>query len=355
MTKEPVDGCVRRRADITSALHRDGRKVMRVKNGHTGSQLGEGARWGVLLIVLPALVLALAPGATSAQAQSLAQSDEDIVRQFYPERLTEESNADYYDGGPAPFEAYDFRAVDLEGTGIDDLIIAAYTNGFSGAVRVLRKQGGGASLIDEPDLPLLGGIFPYVEPLDLDGDGTLEMVVSLSSARGREADWLFKWNGRGLRLIGPSSVDEYGDVSTVLRGAAFVDINGDGVLEIINPPEEDPSAPFEVFDLEGHRLKPVNFVGTYVRSTGKPTESVESFPASSGRYLLRTMNGDSRGDRRVSSGVIRINGVVVVGPDRFSQNVAEIRVEVNLERSNELGVELRSAPESQITLVVEPL
>ncbi|MBI2838489.1 MAG: VCBS repeat-containing protein, partial [Acidobacteria bacterium] len=196
--------------------------------------------------------------------------------------------------------------------------------------------------------------FPYVEPLDLDGDGAPEIVVSLSSARGREADWLFKWSGRGLRLIGPSTVDDDGDVSTVLGDADFVDINGDGFLEIINPPEEDPDEPFDVFDLDGNRLKPINFVGTYLRGAGKPTESVEIFPASRGDYLLKIINGDAKGDHRVSSAVVRLNGRVVVGPNELSQNVSEISVRVSLQGSNTLGVELRSAPDSQITLSVGP-
>lgn len=327
---------------------------MSARVGYTSSLLHQRSLWRLLCAALPPFVLALTHAASSSYAQSRTQTDDDIVRQFYPERLTEESNADFYEGGPAPFQAYDFAVADLEGTGSDDVIIAAYTNGFSGAVRVLRKQGGGASLIDEPDLPLLGGVFPYVEPLDLDGDGAPEIVVSLSSARGREADWLFKWSGRGLRLIGPSTADEYGDVSTVLGEAVFVDVSGDGVLEIINPPEEDPSGPFEVFDLDGNRLKPINFVGTYLRGAGKPTESVEIFPASRGDYLLKIINGDAKGDHRVSSAVVRLNGRVVVGPNELSQNVSEISVRVSLQRSNTLGVELRSAPESEITLIVEP-
>ncbi len=327
---------------------------MSARVGSTSSRLHQRPLWWLLCVALPPFVLPPTHAASSSYAQSRTQTDEDIVRQFYPEWLTEESNADYYEGGPAPFQAYDFAVADLEGTGSDDVIVAAYTNGFSGAVRVLRKQGGGASLVDEPDLPLLGGVFPYVELLDLDGDGTPEIIVSLSSARGPGADWVFKWSGRGLRLIGPSTVDDDGDVSTVLGEADFVDINGDGLLEIINPPEEDPDEPFDVFDLDGNRLKPLSFVGTYVRSAGKPTESAEIFPASRGDYLLKIINGDTKGDHRVSSAVVRLNGKVVVGPNEFSQNVPEISVRVSLQGSNTLGVELRSAPDSQITLSVGP-
>lgn len=325
---------------------------MSARPGYTGSRLHQRPPRWLLCAALPPFVLALTDGASSSYAQSRAETDEDIVRQFYPERLTEESNQDFYDGGPAPFEAYDFAVADLDGTGSDDMIIATYTNGFTAAIRALRMQGGGASLVDEPDLPLLGGVFPDVELLDLDGDGAPEIVVSLSSARGPGADWVFKWSGRGLRLIGPSTVDEDGDVSTVLGDADFVDINGDGLLEIINPPEEDPADPFDVFDLDGNRLKPVNFVGTYVRGAGKPTESAEIFPSSRGDYLLKIINGDAKGGHRVSSAVIRLNGQVVVGPSELNQNVPEISVRVSLRESNTLGVELRSAPDSQITLSI---
>ena len=132
---------------------------------------------------------------------------------------------------------FDFIAADLDSTGTADFLVAAYTNGFSGIVRVLRKQNGSATIAAEPVLPLMGGIYPSVSLVDLDNDLRPEVVVNLTSATGSSADWIFKWTGSGLNLLGPSQVQSDGNISTLLGDAAFVDLDGDGVPEILNPPE----------------------------------------------------------------------------------------------------------------------
>ena len=49
-----------------------------------------------------------------------------------------------------------------------------------------------------------------------------------------------------------------------------------------------------------------------------------------------------------------LNGVVVAGPERFNQKVAEIIIPVSLQPSNELMIELRGGPGGEITVLVEP-
>jgi hypothetical protein len=192
---------------------------------------------------------------------SLAQTNEEIVDQFFPEFLIEDSEERQGRGGPRPFRASDFAVADLDGTG-EEFIVAAYTNGFAAGIRVLRREGTTTLLVDEPALRLLVGIFPSVELVDLDHDGLPEVVASFSSATGRLAHWVFKWNGATLDLIGPSAVDEHGDVSTLLGEPVFTDLDGDGVLEIINPPQLGPLAPgeterelgpSEIFSFDGER------------------------------------------------------------------------------------------------------
>ena len=200
------------------------------------------------------IALGLSPAA-------FAQTDEEIVNQFFPEFLIEESEEREAGGGPAPFRASAFGVADLNGTG-EEFIVAAYTNGFSAGIRVLRRQGTTTLLVDEPILRLLGGTFPFVKLIDLDNDGRPEVVTSFSSARGHLADWVFKWNGATLDLIGPSTVDEHGDVSTLLSEAGFRDLDGDGILEIINSPQQAPLAadepelelgPIDIFRFDGKR------------------------------------------------------------------------------------------------------
>src|SRR5262249_3077124 len=130
--------------------------------------------------------------------------EDNLVRQFFPQWLITEANADFAQGGPPPFQAFAYADADLDGTGARDFIVAAYSNGFSGAVVVLRKQATSAVQVAAPSFPLMGGIYPNVTMLDVDNDGRPEAIVSFSSARGSGADWILKWNGTTLQSIGPT-------------------------------------------------------------------------------------------------------------------------------------------------------
>jgi hypothetical protein len=303
----------------------------------------------LFLTMLVSLVFHLIPAGSQAQ-----QTDEEIAKQFFPQRLIDESAQDFAQGGPEPTQFLDFKVADLNGVGTNDFIVAAYTNGFSGAIRVLRKQGNTASIVSEPNLRLLSGIIPKVQLLDLDKDGRPEIIVSYSSARGPAADWVFKWNGTALNLIGPSVTDANGDVSTVLSEADFIDLNGDGILEIINPPQDSPGT-FDVFTLDGNRLKSLNFFGVYIRGKATPLVTTRTFSLvkTDISYLVKAINGDSNGNNRVSSAVITLNGKVVIGPEAFNQKVSQAVTQVTLQSSNTVNVELKSAPASQIILTIE--
>jgi hypothetical protein len=65
----------------------------------------------------------------------------------------------------------------------------------------------------------------------------------------------------------------------------------------------------------------------FVRSSGKPTDVIRTFTVANpnSSYTLRIDNGGLNGKfRRVSSGVITLNGIEVVRPNDFNQNVAVI-------------------------------
>src|SRR5437016_14079765 len=78
----------------------------------------------------------------------------------------------------------------------------------------------------------------------------------------------------------------------------------------------------------------------YVRDTGSPVAVTDSFSVlnPSTTYTLQVTNNG------ISSGVISINGVQVVGPDDFNQNDSSIAKPITLRVSNQISVELRSAP-----------
>jgi hypothetical protein len=93
----------------------------------------------------------------------------------------------------------------------------------------------------------------------------------------------------------------------------------------------------------------------FIRGTGKPVAQTRTFSVFNPQCAatLRIDNGGLHGQyARVSSAVITLNGVQVVGPSDFNQNVAVIEKPVTLASDNELVVELRSKPGSGITLQI---
>lgn len=94
---------------------------------------------------------------------------------------------------------------------------------------------------------------------------------------------------------------------------------------------------------------------TYVRTTGAPNEYTTTFTAPSwitSPYDLHIVNGAANGSNRISSGTITLNGVQIVGPSDFNQNVATIDRSVTLQASNSLQITLASKPGSYITINV---
>lgn len=291
--------------------------------------------------------------------QSFPQTNEDIIEQFFPQKLIDESRVEFEQGGLEPFKASDFAIADLDRTGRAEYIVAAYTNGFSAAVRVLRKQAGIYILVDEPDLPLLGGTFPKVQVFDLDGDGKPELIISFMLGRGSMVDWVLKWNNTHLNLISPPPTDKDGNLSFPLINSVFIDLDRDGKVETISTHQIDGGIVYDVYHLDGAHYSLLNslvFFETFIRQTGAPQVESRSLSIlnAPGRFLLKIINGDDKGKNRVSSAVISINGVVVAGPERFNQQVAEITAPVTLQSTNTLNVELRSAPGSQLTVTIEP-
>jgi len=309
---------------------------------------------------MPALRIAVFAGLLFAVAASAQTGGDDtLVMQFYPSALTSESVADFGLGGPPPFTAYDYRYANLDGPGSQQYIVAAFSNGFSGRVAVLRKQGSSAMQVAAPDFPLMGGVRPTVALYDVEGDGKPEVLISFTAARGSSADWLLKWDGSTLRSIGPAVQDAQGNIATSLVEADFVDINGDGILEIINAPETTNGV-FQVFKLSNGSYEnagvTIDAYYTFARGSGAPKNEVRTFSVANhtAPHLVTIVNGDITGLNRVSSAVIRLNGVSIAGPERFSQKVLNITIPVSVTGSNTLEVELRSEPGSQLSIAIGP-
>jgi len=280
-------------------------------------------------------------------AAAVAADDADLVDAAYPQRLLTEY-ADYQDGTapPAPFS--DFASVG------DDLLAAAYTNGFTGAILLLRRDG---TVALDPSLRI-SGVVPSVETVNLDGAGNDEVIVSFSSPRGRDSSWVFRREGETLTLIGPSAVDEDGDLYPTIVDAGWLDLDGDGILELYAPSgdpgdfDAEPQPPsFVVYALSNGQYGPtgsLTYARQFERTTGAPNDFRETFLAVPGASTLKIANDG------VSSASVRLNGATVVTPNMLNPDVRAITVDVTLQSSNTIEVELAGAPGSSLTVGIVP-
>ncbi len=318
--------------------------------------------------IIPVISVLIIVSFGSWIGKAFPQTNEEVVEQFFPQWLLDESEEDFRKGGPRPFEASAFQLADLDGVGTEHYIVAAYTNGFSAAIRVLKLQDGNATLVSEPNIRLLGGIFPAVKLVDIETDGLPEVVVLFTSFRSSTIDWVFKWTGTELSLIGPSAVDKNGDEYTLLVDSDFVDIDGDGILEIITPPQHGPIPPgledeikidtYKLYSFDGQTYqltKSLNYFDTFSPHTGAPVVDRSGFEVQDpgDEFILTIVNGE-QGKDRVSGAVLRLNGVLIVGPNDLNQEVGQLVREVSVLQDNVVEVELRGEPEGQVTITVEP-
>src|SRR5262245_51827698 len=84
----------------------------------------------------------------------------------------------------------------------------------------------------------------------------------------------------------------------------------------------------------------------YVRTSDAPVVSQATFPVHNASVPY-TIEIESHG---VASAVISINGVQIFGPSDFNANVTSLRRTLTLLPTNQLAVELRSAPDSNLTV-----
>jgi hypothetical protein len=92
---------------------------------------------------------------------------------------------------------------------------------------------------------------------------------------------------------------------------------------------------------------------TYKRERAAPETTLKRFSVQNpgANFTLTVQNGEGKRGR-VSSAVIRLNGVTVVGPNEFNKQIDLITKAVALQHENELAVEVRSGPGTSIVLTV---
>lgn len=94
----------------------------------------------------------------------------------------------------------------------------------------------------------------------------------------------------------------------------------------------------------------------YTRNTGAPVTVTNNFSVlnPNTQYTLKVFNGGLQDNQTelVSSGFVTINGVQVIGPSNFSQNVVEVDVTVTLQPANTIDVQVRGKPGGVLTVEI---
>lgn len=318
-----------------------------------------------LLVLALLSATCLAMPAPSLQAQ---ESDDTLAAAFYPPDFRADE-----EGHGSVRESIDWSTVraDLDGVGSQTYLIVAYTNGFSGRLRVIKADVGAPTLVADPQQLLMGEQSPSLQIADFDGDSRPEIIVTFLNGRRRTPfAWVFKWDGRDLKCLNPQDRASLGDLREIVD-PTFVDLDGDGRMEVLEPtatfgvdrefesPEESvplvPDQSYDVLSLGREAFvetgNPLTYFGYFERHSAKPTVATQQFKASSGRYVLRVINGIAGGDT-LASGVIAINGRVVLSPSDFKSNVPVMEKEVSLAETNSISAELRSAPGSAVSVAI---
>ena len=275
-------------------------------------------------------------------------SDQQIVKNAFPATLA--------DGGGTHFSR--FIPVDLNRNG-QPLLVAVYTNNVAGAIRVLDRAG---QVLAAPELPGMRGFHASVTALDLDGDGTPEIIAEFTTGHSPDNPdtWVFRWAGNGLQLISPTCA--VGNLTlTCLGHVSPIDIDGSGRFALLDAPAftikngvVGADGNWSLYTLNGGTFgvapQTFPFEVEFRRGNGEPFTSARKFSASSGAATLLVINGT--GAAASTSGHVTLNGKDLLDPADFKRNQRVYDVPVALTPDNNLTVRLDGKPGSKITVLI---
>jgi hypothetical protein len=294
-------------------------------------------------------------------AVTCAASDpqRDVVSSYYPDDLATGRNLT---PGLKPglqqsdYVATEFAKLAETGTG-PAYLVAAYSNGWRGAIRVLHFDGTNWSVAAERSIRL-AVILPSVELRDLDDDGVPEVAVTYKVSPGRsEATWLFRWSGSTLvSLWDPSPANVSPTTLPAPQVDDYVDLDGDGQIEVVTREVEHDGSESDDPDLV--RDKAVYTANRLVDGTYQPWKKLlayESFVArgandvrvqkktfdvrdTAAQYLVRLVRSGFSKSWSIRSAEVRLNGAVIADASAFAQGSSVVMLPVGLQSHNVLTV-----------------
>jgi hypothetical protein len=320
----------------------------------TAGSLARRWRPGTPTLMVAGAALALHAGAPRAAD---VPSDEELVRDHYPSDLASESSQLAQAGGMAR-PGHAFVPATFPGVTSGDLV-AAYDNGFGGAVRVLRRNGQQVQIVDAPRFPAMGGTDSGVTLVDLEADGVPEIVASFGAPAGGVSAWMFRWTNTGLVFLGPSTTDETGAVVSMLHAVSFRDLDGDGTMEAVDSGTDDQGTPVvRIFKLMngGFTLwKEPIYYAELGRDGLRSTLIDTTVQGPAGLRTMWIMNGRAgQIDTRLRSAVISWNGATLVPASEFGTDVGSLHVPVVLTGTEDaLQIELRGSLDGEMAILIE--
>jgi hypothetical protein len=298
---------------------------------------------------------------TLACATTDAQEGNVIAKQFFPEKLAAESHDDEVSGGYVPRQL-------VHSVASGNWIFAAYSNGYSGAVRVLDRSATDAKLVADSTVANMSGKAPGVELLDLDADGTPEILASFADQYGTRSYWIYAWNGETLKLLSETENSSVTGIDSNITDPTFLDTDGDGTLEIIDfkvaesrdqEGERTVEQLFTAYSIRDGNLtpgRPIKLFCGFSRGKGKPARVETDITVESmGTYQLRLVNGDNA-TTAATGGTVWINDAAVLVPADFKRSARIVTRPISLTSgTNVLAVQLNSGPGSHVWILIEPM
>ncbi len=259
-----------------------------------------------------------------------------------------------------------YRVIERTATNEPALVIAAYTDRTTGAIRVLRRTAGGTFEVaqDNPDTWVLRGTGCEMSSRDLDFDGRPEAIVYFLGGRAAPG-WILKWDGTTLKNLTPTRTDNGRDTTLLLEPAVY-DLEHKGSLRVIAAsvierpgPGERPRNPAFVYRLgpAGFEMEKGILAVMGFRADVDPRSNERAFrlvQGSEAPWTLRVINGDRAGGNRVTGASIRVNDQEIIGSqDLNSQTEFATATIPSLRTENHLTAVLKGAGEAYVTVLVE--